>query len=372
MSLQVFDLSAENAPVRESALSRLAALFDNSEFASGYRDGPVEELERTLARWCGRRYALGMGSGTLALEAAAIALDLGPGDEVVVPANTFLATAAAVAARGAKVVAADVDDQTWNLSAQTVARAVGPRTRAVFAVNLYGNPCPWDELEALGLPVVEDAAHSPGAQYAGRNGVRQSGGLGRLSAFSFFPSKTLGAIGDAGMVLFDDPAAVEPLRAWRNCGQGEKHRAVMLGTVARMDVLQAAFLLEKWRVFEAGLAHRRQLAAVYDECFRDSPVRTQRTLPGSLSGHWVYVVRVPDRAAVTTALQAADIGWSIQYPYLLQQQPFWEGVAARPLETPVADVFVQEILTLPLHRGLSEADVRRVAEVVLSAVREPS
>lgn len=364
MEVKLFDLYTENSWIKEGFFERLSDLYDESNFTLGYSRGPVEELEDIFCKFCGRQYALGVNSGTFALEMASFALDLHPEDEVIVPANTFIATASAPARYGATIVEADVDPETWNLNKESVEKVISEHTRAIFAVNLYGNPFPYDELKDLGIPLVEDAAHSHGTEYKGK----MSGSLGNYSVFSFFPAKVFGAIGDAGMLLFDKDEQYEVLHAYRNCGQAKSHYATVLASVGRLHVVQALFLVEKWKIFHKALAHRRHIAEVYDEHFRETPVKPQRVLDGCKSSYFAYVVRVPNRDAVGTRLKKLGIPWTIQYRYLLHQQPFWKRIKTRSTETPIAEEVLSEIMSLPMNCSVTEEQAAYVADALLHCV----
>lgn len=364
MQVKLVDINTENSWVKESFFRKLEALYDAGNFTLGYGTGPVEELEDILRGYCSRQYAVAVGAGTHALHTAAFALGLGPGDEVIVPANTFISTATAPAMMGATVVPCDVDPETLNLTRATVEAVMSERTRAIFAVNLYGSPYPFADLTELGVPLVEDAAHSHGAEHRGM----PSGKLGDYSIFSFFPTKVFGGIGDGGMVLFDDGSRYEALRAFRNCGQDQPHHAAVPGNVYRMHVVQALFLVEKWTVFERILAHRRRIAQVYDQHFHDTPVRPQRVLEGCRSSYFAYVVRVPHRDKVGERLRAQGIPWTVQYRYLLHQQPVWRQIPARVTDVPNAERALSEMLSLPMNCDVSEDQAAFVAETLLGCL----
>lgn len=362
-AVKLFDLSTENAWIKDAFFEKLSDLYDRGDFTAGYSPGPVEELEELLAAGCERRFAVGVGAGTHALHMTAFALGLGPGDEVIVPANTFLSSATAFAMVGARPVECDVDPETLNISRETVEAVATERTRAVVAVNLYGSPAPYDDLAGLGIPIVEDAAHSHGAVYRGR----PSGSFGDYSVFSFFPSKVVGGIGDSGAMLFDDASRDAALRAFRNCGQSKPHLATVLGNVYRMHTVQALFLIEKWRMLNRIVAERRRVAAVYASVFEGTGVRPQRVLPDAASSFFAYVVRVPDRDAVGEKLKQAGVPWTIQYRYLLHDQPIWDEIGGVATHTPNAQAALGELLSLPVHAGVTDSQARHVGEAVLAA-----
>lgn len=362
--VRLFDIHLENSWIKEDFFRKLGEIYDQGAFTLGHQPGPVEELEQIFREACGRRHALAVGAGTHALHMAAWVLGLGPGDEVIVPANTFLATATAPALTGARIVACDVEEDTLNLSRRTVEAVMSGKTRAIFAVNLYGNPAPYEDLIPLGIPIVEDAAHSHGAVCRGG----MSGGMGRTSAFSFFPTKVFGGIGDSGMILFDEDAWESGLKSFRNAGQEKAHFGVVPGNVYRMHVIQALFLLEKWKILPKTLAHRRRIASIYDGYFQGSGVRIQRVLEGCQSSYFAYVVRVSDRESVVSRLAARKIPTTVQYRYLLDEQPVWDGIAARQSEIPVARKISKEILSLPMNTSVTDEQARHVAEVLLQCL----
>lgn len=366
MNIKLFDIQEENSWIKESFFRKLEALYDAGNFTLGYAQGPVEQLEGIFRDFCKRKYALAVGAGTHALHMAAYALGLGPGDEVIVPANTFIATALGPAMTGATIVECDISPDTLNVTRSTVQAVMSKRTKAIFAVNLYGNPYPYDDLKDLGVALVEDAAHSHGAEYKGR----QSGKLGDYSIFSFFPAKVFGGIGDSGMILFDHDAVYENLRSFRNCGQLKPHYATVLGNVYRMHVLQALFLVEKWGIFNRVLGHRRKIAKVYDECFSNSPVKIQQVLKGSQGAYFAYVVRVPNRDKIGERLKALGMPWTIQYRYLLHEQPVWKQIKTRPTKVPHAQRALSEIMSLPMNSSVTEQQAAQVAETLLKCLKE--
>jgi dTDP-4-amino-4,6-dideoxygalactose transaminase len=364
MQVKLFDVRVENSWVKQSFFRKLEALYDSENFTLGYAEGPVEGLEHLWRSYCRRNHALGVGAGTHALHMAAFALGLGPGDEVIVPANTFVSTATSAAMVGATIVECDIDPNTLNVTRSTVESVMSDRTRGIFAVNLYGNPYPYDELKELNVPLVEDAAHSHGATYKDL----PSGKLGDYSILSFFPMKVFGGIGDSGMILFDDTEKYEALRGFRNCGQQKPHYATVLGNVYRMHVVQAVFLMEKWKIFKRILEHRRRIAAVYDECFQETPVRPQRILQGCRSSYFAYVVRVPKRESAGERLRARGIPWTIQYKYLLHEQPVWNQIQTKTTPVPNAQRAAAEIMSLPMNCSVTEDQARSVAETLLECV----
>lgn len=314
-----------------------------------YVDGPVvDEARHRLAETFGWRYGVGVNSGTDALIYALLALGVRPGDEVIVPAVTFFATAGAVVRAGAVPVVADVRADLPLLDAATL--PLTPRTRAVIAVHLYGEPCP---LPALACPILDDLAQCAGGSPAPKHG--------HIGAVSFYPTKTLGAAGDAGLVLTDDPETEAALLRLTHHGMASpyEHDLVrgVVGANSRMDAVQAAVLLAHLPDLPARVAARRRTAARYDA---ELPLWIRR-LPRH-SSHPVhhYVVRMPDRDRVRSALGAAGVETALYYPRSLSSQPALAGYPRAP--TPNADAFCADSFAIPVHEGLTESEVDRVVD----------
>ena len=217
---------------------------------------------------------MGFSSGTAALHAASFAIGLTSSDEVIVPANTFIATATAPAFCGAKIIVADIDDETLNINPNEIAKVISKKTKAIFAVNLYGNPVNYRELKQFNTKIIEDAAHSHGAVY----NEKPSGSLGHLSAFSFFPNKVFGGIGDGGMLSYSNKKYLKPLKSFRNAGQSKSHWGKNLGNVYRLSTTNALFLTKKRKIFSKLLNRRREIASMYDEGFKDCDgIKTQKS-----------------------------------------------------------------------------------------------
>jgi len=365
-AVPLVDLGWQHAEVAEQVQEGFAAVL-----ASGaYVGGPdVRQFEQEYAAWSGVRHCVGVGNGTDALELALRACDVGRGDEVVLPANTFVATAEAVVRAGAVPVLADVDERCLLLDPEAVEAVAGPRTRALLPVHLFGQTAPVEQFAHLvderGLVVIEDAAQSQGATRFGR----PAGALGRVAATSFYPGKNLGAYGDAGGVLTDDDDVARRVRLLGNHGSSVKYQHDELGFNSRMDTLQAVVLrakltrLAEWNALRQAAAHR------YDELLGDvAGVR----LPGRLSGNvdvWhLYVVRVHDRDAVLDRLAAAGVGAGVHYPVPVHLQPAFRSLGKGPGTFPVAEAAAQQILSLPLFPGITVEQQHRVAHELRGAL----
>ena len=334
-----------------------------------YVGGPqVTAFEQEYAALLGVEHCIGVANGTDALELALRACGIGAGDEVVLPANTFVATAEAVVRAGAVPVLADVDKDCLLLDPESVASVVGPATRAVVPVHLFGQTAPVEQLEELvavhGLVVVEDAAQSQGALRHGR----PAGSLGVASATSFYPGKNLGAYGDAGAVMTNDAEVARRVRMLGNHGSPAKYQHVELGFNSRMDTLQAVVLRAKLARLADWNAQRRAAAEHYDSLLGDLPeVRLPARLPGNVDVWHLYVVRVPDRDVVLRCLNAAGVGAGIHYPVPVHLQPAFRSLGG-PGAFPIAETAAQEILSLPLYPGITAQQQERVVDALRSAL----
>jgi dTDP-4-amino-4,6-dideoxygalactose transaminase len=362
-SIAFLDVAGINAEVREELDVAWKSVLTHGHFVGGPE---VEAFEAGFAAYCGNAHCVGVGNGTDALELIMAALGVGPGDEVIVPANTFVATIEAVCAVGARPKFVDVLPTTLLLDPDAVVAAVGPRTTAIVAVHLFGQMAELDRLLPLaqrhGLALIEDAAQAHGARFAGW----RAGNAGTAAAFSFYPGKNLGAVGDGGAVVTGDAALAERIRRLAEHGRaiGDRTRHDVRGRNSRLDTLQAAVLAVKLRHLDATNERRRALMARYRDhlpvgC---TPVACH---PAATPVHHLAVVRCADRAASTAALDAAGIGWGIHYPMPCHLQPAFAEFAEEPL--PVAEDVASRILSLPIAPTLSSADIDRVCGILRKA-----
>lgn len=338
--------------------------------------GPnVDAFEREMAAFLGCRHALGIASGTDALTIGLRALGIGPGDEVLVPSFTFFATAEVVSLIGATPVFVDIDRQSFCMDPRAAERAITPRTRAIVPVHLYGHAADLDALLGLAehhdLALLEDAAQAIGA----RCGERRLGTLGRLGAFSFYPTKNLGAAGDAGLLVTDDDALAEAVRALRIHGSLETYQHRTLGYAARLDDIQAAVLRVKLPRVDAWNAARRALAAGYEKRLGGTPgLRLPATAPGTEHAWHQYTVRIEGgrRDAVRDALAEAGVGSSIFYPVPIHRSEAYraqtEDLDLGDLDLPETERAAAEVLSLPMWPELGEARLERVCAALRAAL----
>lgn len=360
------DLASQHAEIAAEVEAGIASVFATTAFV----DGPaVADFELQYAEFVGVDHCVGVGNGTDALELALRAVGVGAGGEVVVPANTFVATAEAVSRIGAVPVPVDVDDDRLLLDPAAVEAAISDRTQAVVAVHLFGQLAPMERLAeicgAAGVALVEDAAQSQGARLAGRG----SGGLALVGATSFYPGKNLGAAGDAGAVTTDDVTIAAELRRLRNHGSATRYVHDVIGMNSRLDTIQAVYLRAKLDRLDKWNELRVRAAARYDTLLADVP-GVRRPLPGAEGQHvWhLYVVRVADRDRVLAELGRAGIGAGIHYPYPVHLTGAYRHLGLGPGTAPVAEVAAGEILSLPIHPHLTETMQDRVVDALASVV----
>jgi dTDP-4-amino-4,6-dideoxygalactose transaminase len=333
----------------------------------------VIAFEQEMARYCGARHAVGVASGTDALMLALQALGIGPGDQVIVPAFTFVATAATVAFAGATPVFADVEEGTFCLDPQEVATKAGPHTRAVIPVHLFGYPADLAALQALadehGWAILEDAAQALGAEHRGR----RVGAIGRAGALSFYPTKHLPACGDSGMVITDDDELADRVRLLRACGDasvlsGARYHYDTLGHNSRLDELQAALLRVKLRRLDDWNRRRAEHAARYRALLADADVVLPAEPPDGRHSWGVFTIRCPRRDHLRAALADAGIGTSIYYPEPLHLQPAFADLGYRSGDCPVAERLCGEVISLPMFPDLTEEQIAAVCQAVRAAL----
>jgi dTDP-4-amino-4,6-dideoxygalactose transaminase len=357
-------LNTQLNQIRGEILEAVEGAIDDGQYILG---GQVASFEQSFADYSGGRHGIGVGNGTEALHLALRALGIGPGDEVITAANTFVATALAIVYTGAAPVLVDVDPADYLIDVELIERAITPRTKAIVPVHLYGQPADMPTIceiaERHGLAVVQDACQAHGAMIGGH----RLGSFGDAACYSFYPSKNLGAYGDGGIVTTDDPVIYEKVSQLRDIGQSARYTHVRVGTVGRLDDLHAAMLSVKLRHLDDWIAARRATAERYTRAFAGTPVSTIPDAEHEFAVYHLYVVELPDRDRVCAALDAAHIDWGIHYPTPIHQQQAYAGAPIAPRPLPVAEARSARILSLPMSANLEPAELDRVVEVVLGA-----
>jgi dTDP-4-amino-4,6-dideoxygalactose transaminase len=353
------DLRAPVRGMEDEIAGAVARVMERGRFLFGPE---VEAFEGAFARYVGVAEAVGVANGTDALELALRAAEIGPGDEVITVSHTAVATICAIVRAGATPVLVDIERTTFTMDIAAAEAAIGPRTRAIVAVHLYGCPANLSALSALcsrlGLLLVEDCAQAVGAQWAGR----AVGAWGDVAAFSFYPTKNLGAMGDAGAVVTGDSQLATRVRSLRFYGQAERDRSVEHGMNSRMDEIQAAILLTKLTHLEAWNQERRRLAADYSALLRGVEVPTAPT--DARHVYHLYVVRSAVRDELRRALKVSGVQTLIHYPLPIHLQPAYESLGQGGGALPETESAAAEILSLPLYPGLQDEVVEFVCETV--------
>lgn len=337
------DLAAQQDRLRDEIEAGIARVLAHGKYILGPE---VEELEQRLAAYSGAAHCVSCANGTDALQIALMALDVGPGDEVIMPSFSYIATAEASLLLGARPVYVDIDPVSYNVDPNAIAQAITPRTRAIIPVSLYGQPADYDAINAVagrhGIPVIEDGAQSFGATYKGR----KSGNLTTIGCTSFFPSKPLGCYGDGGAIFTSDSELAKVVHQIARHGQERRYYHVRVGVNSRLDTLQAAILLPKLAILDDEIAARQRLADDYDAALTCLGLLTPRIAHACQSAWAQYTIRVRDREAVQSALKEIGIPTAVHYPLPLNRQP---AVADAAAHLPEGDRAAKEVLSLPMH-----------------------
>jgi UDP-2-acetamido-2-deoxy-ribo-hexuluronate aminotransferase len=363
--MQFIDLKTQQARIRADLEQRLGLLLDHGQYILGPE---VTEMERRLADYVGVAHCVSAASGTDALLLALMALEIGPGDEVITTPFSFIATAEVIALVGATPVFVDVDPDTYNLDPQRLEAAIGPKTRAIMPVSLFGLCADLDPINAIaerhGLTVIEDAAQSFGATYQGR----RSCGLSSIGCTSFFPAKPLGCYGDGGACFTNDDGIASRLRELRNHGQDRQYHHPRIGINGRMDGMQAAVILAKLAIFDDEVAARARIGARYSSLLAGTRCVTPVVPEGYSSVYAQYTLQVEDRDALQAALRAAEIPTAVYYPITLDRQPALAARARVSGDLAVAHALAGRVVSLPMHPYLDEATQQRIADRVKAAL----
>jgi dTDP-4-amino-4,6-dideoxygalactose transaminase len=380
--IPMLDLWTQFETIAPEIRAAVEAVLTAQQFVLGPQG---EALEREIAETCGVRYGVGLASGTEALELGLHACGVKPGDEIIVPAFTFIATGSAVSALGARPVFADIEPGTFNLDPDEIEARITPRTRAIVVVHLFGLAADMDPILAVaekhGIPLIEDNAQSLGAIYRGR----KTGSMGRLGCLSFYPSKNLGAYGDAGMIVTSDEKIAARLRALRNHGQTGPYLSTERGWNSRLDELQAAILRVKLRHLADWTAKRQAHARWYDSLLEDLPgIVLPRVPPGREHVYYLYTIRVEGRVGgyirandrgnearsdlVQQRLKERGIASMVYYPVPLHLQPLYASLGGKPGDLRVSERAAREVLSIPLYPEMTREQIERVAQEVRRGV----
>lgn len=357
--MKFIDLNKQYQLHKSSIQKRINAVLDHGQYIMGPE---VFELEEKLADYVGTKHCIGVSSGTDALLISLMALGIESGDEVIVPAFSFIATAEAVALLGAKPVFIDIDSNTYNITAKYIEPAINEKTKAIIAVSLYGQCPEFDEINKVAnrnnIPVIEDGAQSFGATY----NRKKSCGLTTLGCTSFFPSKPLGCYGDGGAIFTNDDQLAEEIKKIRIHGQEKRYYHTRIGLNGRLDTLQAAILLEKLSFFDEEIKARQEIAEAYSSSIKalETPIKTPTVLKNHTSAFAQYTIEPPNREQAILHLNSSGTPTAVHYPSALPEQPIFESTNLTPTSTRKAN----QVLSLPMHPYLEHSDIRKTVDAL--------
>ena len=362
MNIPFVDLQSQYQSIKEDVDAAVLGVMQRGDYILG---AAVKEFEGEFARYCDAAHCVGVDSGYSALELILRALNIGAGDEVIAPANTFVATVFTISNTGAKPVLVDCHPETYNIDPAKIEAAITPRTRAIMPVHLYGQPADMDPILAIAkkhrLYVVEDAAQGHGARYKGK----RVGGIGHAAGFSFYPGKNLGAYGDGGAVVTNDPDLADRVRMMRNLGMKVKYHHEIKGYNNRLDTMQAAVLNVKLPHLDGWNAGRRRAAAEYGELLADVPGVTIPAVADNVEPvYHLYVIRTKNRDELMQRLDAVGIASGLHYPIPIHLLPAYRELGYKKGDFPITEPYADEIVSLPIYAELTDAQVAEVAAVV--------
>lgn len=357
--MEFIDLKSQYRRLKIDIDAGIQRVLDHGQYILGPE---VAELEEKLAAYTGAKYCISVANGTDALQIAQMALGIGPGDEVITPGFTYIATAETVALLGAKPVYVDIDPRTYNLNPALLEAAITPRTKAIIPVSLYGQCADMDAINAIaarhGIPVIEDAAQSFGATYKNR----KSCNLSTIACTSFFPSKPLGCYGDGGAVFTNDDELAKVIRQIARHGQDRRYHHIRVGVNSRLDTLQAAILLPKLAILDEEIQKKQQVAERYTQLLNAAGIdSTPYIEPHNTSALAQYTIRVQHRDSIQEKLKQAGIPTAVHYPIPLNKQPAVADVGA---QLPVGDEVAEQVMSLPMSPGLAMVDQTVIAEIL--------
>ena len=359
--IEFIDLKAQQARLKDKIEAGIQNVLTHGQYILGPE---VKELEEKLAAYVGATYCITCANGTDALQIAQMAFGIGPGDEVITPGFTYIATAETVAILGATPVYVDVNPNTYNLDVAQLEAAITPRTKAIIPVSLYGQCADFDAINAIAakynIPVIEDAAQSFGATYKGR----KSCNLTTVACTSFFPSKPLGCYGDGGAIFTNDDELAKVIRQIARHGQDRRYHHIRVGMNSRLDTLQAAILLPKLEILDEEMQARQRVAETYTKLFNEAGVNTTPCIEAHNQSAWAqYTIQVESRDDVQAKLKAQGIPTAVHYPIPLNKQP---AVANANVSLPVGDAIAERVMSLPMHPYLTAEAQEKIVAALLS------
>lgn len=353
--MQFINLVAQQDRIKDKLNANIQKVLAHGQYILGPE---VHELEEKLAAYTGAKYCITCANGTDALQIAQMSFGIGPGDEVITPGFTYIATAETVAVLGAKPIYVDINPQTYNLDVEQLEAAITPRTKAIIGVSLYGQCADYDAINAIAakynIPVIEDAAQSFGASYKSK----KSCNLTTVACTSFFPSKPLGCYGDGGAIFTNDEALATIMRQIARHGQDRRYHHIRVGVNSRLDTLQAAILLPKLEILDEEMQARQRVAETYNQLFTEAGITTIPFIEAHNQSAWAqYTIQVNNRDEVQAKLKGQGIPTTVHYPIPLNKQP---AVADSNAALPVGDAVAERVMSLPMHPYLKVEDQKKV------------
>lgn len=361
--IEFIDLQAQQQRIKAKIDAGIQQVLTHGQYILGPE---VTALEEKLAAYVGAKYCISCANGTDALQIAQMAFGIGPGDEVITPGFTYIATAETVALLGAKPVYVDVNPRTYNLDIEQLEKAITPRTKAIIPVSLYGQCADFDTINAIAekhnIPVIEDAAQSFGASYKGR----KSCNLSTVACTSFFPSKPLGCYGDGGAIFTNDEELAKIIRQIARHGQDRRYHHIRVGVNSRLDTLQAAILLPKLEIFDDEMQARQKVADTYTRLLNDAGISTTPYVESYNVSAWAqYTIQVAERVKVQEKLKTQGIPTAVHYPIPLNKQP---AVADKNIVLPIGDKLAECVMSLPMHPYLTTDAIETIVSKINEAI----
>lgn len=358
--IDFIDLKAQQNRIKDKIDAGIQNVLTHGQYILGPE---VIELEEKLASYVGAKHCITCANGTDALQIAQMAFGIGPGDEVITPGFTYIATAETVALLGAKPVYVDVNSKTYNLDVEKLEAAITPRTKAIIPVSLYGQCADFDAINTIaakyGIPVIEDAAQSFGATYKGR----KSCNLSTVACTSFFPSKPLGCYGDGGAIFTNDDELAKVIRQIARHGQDKRYHHIRVGVNSRLDTIQAAILLPKLEILDDEMQARQKVAEIYNQLFNQAGIHTTPSLEAHNTSAWAqYTIQVDNRAEIQEKLKAQGIPTAVHYPIPLNKQP---AVANTDVMLAVGDAIAERVMSLPMHPYLTIEAQEKIVQALV-------
>jgi len=362
MKIPLLDLKKQYLSIKKEIDGAIKKVLDNTQFILGEN---VQKFEKEFSKFCNVKHAIGVGDGTDALYLAVRALGISEGDEVIIPVNTYIATAEAVTLNGAKPIFVDIDLDTFNIDVENIEKAITKKTKAIIPVHLFGQPADMAPILKIAkkhrLYVIEDCAQAHGAEYKGR----RAGSMGDIACFSFFPAKNLGAYGDGGMVITNNSKLAGKLRMLRNHGRKEKYLHKIEGINSRLDEIQAAILRVKLKHLDKWNKARQKNAKIYDKLFKDcEDISVQKVIKDVVPVYYFYAVRVKNRKKIQGKLKKEGVSTGVHYPIPLHLQPAYKHFGYKKGDFPKAEKEAVEVLSLPIYPELMERQIKFIADII--------